>query len=585
MAVIFASTLEEWAHSTNNPFLRKMQFEMEPAGGGVSVLREPYGRPLLVLMTIVALLLLLACTNIATMLSARGATREPEMALRVSLGASRLRLLRQGLTESMLLAVAAGIPAIVLAKFGAAALVRIISSGRPIPGLPPDFMFPVAPDSAVLGFAGGVALATGLLFGLLPAVRVVNISPLAWLHPVSRASESRSRRLLGNGLVVAQVAMSVVLLSGAALFLRYLSSLENADLGFQRDHILLVSLDLANSGYDPPRLSSAVQQLLIRLEAIPGVRSASLCAASPISGAGANHAIAVEGYTPPKTQSRDVAENWVMENWVSPRYFETIGTPILSGRDFTLDDQGSARVAIVNRTMARHYFADSNPIGRHVRFDGEQESYEIIGVAGDAKYMEIREATYPTIYLDTFQQNWVDSQFAIRTKSRPEAVIPDVWRAVNDVVKTMSVSHFTTMEEQVDASIVPERLLATLSTMFGLLGALLAAIGLYGLLAFTVARRVKEIGLRIALGASHMDVVRMVVFEALGLIGAGLAFGALLAFWGKHFTANLIHDLPAQNAVPVVLGVLGILAVGVLAAYIPARRAARVDPMVALRCE
>ena len=577
IAVLYESTLDEQARVTNNPFLRKMKFEMEPAGAGLSRLREEWTKPLLVLMAVVGLLLLLACTNVASMALARGAAREPEMALRVSLGASRLRLVRQGLTESLLLSAAGGLLGIWLAYFGAEALVRIILEA-PRPGPPIEFHVPI--DSGVLLFTAGVTFVTGLLFGLVPALRAMKTAPAPTLRQASRTGETKSRRLFGKSLVAAQVALSVVLLSAAGLFVRYLANLESLDLGFQRDHILLVTLDPALSGYDSPRLSRAYQELLARLEGIPGVRSATISQATPISGAGANRGVTVEGYQAKPSEIRNV-----MENWVAPKYFQTIGTPLLAGRDFSFQDQGHPRVAIINQTMARYYFGNASPIGRHVIFDGDDQPYEIVGVVADAKYMEIREATWRTIYLSTFQESWVGSNFVLRTSIAPASVESDVRRTVRDLLKTVPITRVTTLADQVDASIVPERLIALLSGLFGALGAVLAAVGLYGLLAYTVARRIHEIGIRMVLGATRSDVIRMVLREALAMVLAGLLIGAPVAFWGTSLVVSLIQDLPVRTAVPIGFGVVAMIAIALIAAYVPARRAAKVDPMVALRYE
>jgi putative ABC transport system permease protein len=577
MAVLYESTLEEQARATNNPFIRKMKLEVEPAGAGLSRLREEWATPLLLLMAVAGLLLLIACTNLASMLLARGAAREHEMALRVSLGASPFRLARQVLTESLLLAAVGSLLGAFLAYFGAGGLVRIITSERR-PGPPVEFH--LRPDVHLLLFTAGVALLTALLFGLVPALRAMGIAPASSLRQAGSTGETRRRRLLGKVLVVTQVALSVVLLSAAGLFVRHLSQLENLDLGFQRDHVLLVTLDPARSGYDPEQLSRTYRELLGRLEAIPGVRSVAICADSPISGAGANRGVTVEGYQAKPGEIRNV-----MESWVGPKYFETLGTPILAGRDFAFEEPGRLRVAIVNRTMARYYFGDGDPIGRHVTFDGDDQPYEIVGVVGDAKFFEVREATWRMIYLNTFRQRWVASQFALRTSIDPGAVAPDVRRTVRDSLKTVPVGRITTLADQVDASIVPERLIATLSGWFGALGSLLAAIGLYGLLAYTVARRIHEIAIRMALGATRSDVTRMVLRDALGLLAAGLAIGAPIAFWSKRFAASLIRDLPVDSGMSIAFGALTLIVVALLAAYVPARRAARVDPLETLRHE
>jgi putative ABC transport system permease protein len=577
MAVLYESTLDEQARATNNPFIRKMKLEMEPAGAGLSKLREEWTKPLLLLMAVVGLLLLIACTNLASMLLARGATREHEMALRLSLGAGHFRLARQVLTESLLLSAVGSLLGVYMAYFGAGVLVRIITAERR-PG--PPLEFHVRTDWHVLLFTAAITLLTILLSGLVPALRAMRTAPASSLRQAGSASETRSRRLFGKSLVVAQVALSVVLLSAAGLFVRHLLNLRHLDLGFRPDHVLLVTLDPAGSGYDDEHVSLAYQELLGRLEAIPGVHSATICAPSPISGAGVNRGVTVEGYQAKPGEIRNV-----MEGWIAPKYFATLGTPLLMGRDFSFQDKGGPRVAIINQTMARYYFDNRDPIGKHVTFDDDGQPYEIVGVAGDAKYMEMREATYRTIYLNTFQESSVDSRFALRTSVDPEAVAPDVRRVVSELLKTVSVKSVTTLADQVNASIVPERLMATLSLWFGMLGALLAAIGLYGLLAYTVARRFSEIGIRMALGATRSDATWMVLRDALGMVCIGLAVGAPIAFWSETFAASLVPELQIRSAVPIVCGAVAMIAIALLATYVPARHAAKVDPMVALRYE
>jgi putative ABC transport system permease protein len=474
MAVLFRWTLEERTRASNDPLQRQLKFTVDPAGAGLATgLRDQFAKPLAALMAVVGLLLLIACTNLANMLLARGAARRCEMAVRVAMGAGRFRLMRQVLTESLLLSGLGGVLGIFLAYSGAGALVRIMLSGRPPIG--PRIDIQVRPDAHVLLFTGGVALITGLLFGLAPAWSAFASGLASSLRESGRASETRLGRLFGKSLVVAQVALSVGMLSAAGLFIGHLSNLEHIDLGFRRDHVLLATLDPARSGYSGEQLSHAYRELLDRLETIPGVRSATISAPTPLSGAGASRFASVEGH-PERPEDR----RYISLAWVAPKYFETFGTPLLAGRDFTFADRGRPRVAIVNQAMANYYFGGASPIGRYFTFDGESQPYEIVGVAGDAKYQEIREAVRRTIYLNTFQFPQPAQGFAIRTSVDPETVGPAVRRVVRELLKTVPVVRMTTLTEQVDASIVPERLIATLSGLFGALGSLLAAIGIYG---------------------------------------------------------------------------------------------------------
>jgi predicted permease len=577
MLVLDRGRVEEIAKASNNPQWRQAKLGVEPAGAGFRTLRNHYGKPLLALMAVVALLLLIACINIASLLLARGAARQRELAVRVSLGAGRLRLIRQALTESLLLSTIGSLFGIVLAYAGAGALVRIIMSGGRIRGLP-HLDFRVEPDLNVLLFTAGVAVLASVLFGIAPAWNALTTAPVSSLREAGAAGETRSRRLFGQTLVVAQVALSMVLLTAAGLFAAHLSNLRNVDVGFRRDSVLLVTLNPQGSGYNRDQLTRLYQDLLARLHAIPGVRSATLSGVTPIEGPGASRFVTVEGFTEKPEDRR-----YLSLNWVGPRYFETLGTPHVAGRDFSFDDEARPRVAIVNQAMARYYFGDRSPIGKHVTFLGEDKPYEIVGLVADAKYLNLHDAPPRTIYMSAFQEGRIFSQFSLRTSVAPMAVAGEVQRTMRDALKNIRIAKVTTMDEQVNASIVPERLIATLSGFFGGLGALLAAIGLYGLLAYTIARRTNEIGVRMALGATDRDIRVMVLKSALGLVLPGLVIGAPIALWSQRIVASLVENVTLAAAVPIAVAAAAMVAVALLAAYVPARRAARVQPVEALR--
>jgi predicted permease len=577
LALLYRQSVDE-ATLGRDPNWGKVQFKLESAAAGLSRdvlpwgrVRDLYSRPLQFLMAVVGLLLLIACSNVASMLLARGAGRQREMALRVSLGAGRARLARQVLTESLLLSLTGAACGVAVAYFGARALAGIMASGRT------RLALDVHLDVRVLLFLAGTSILTGLLFGLAPALRAMSTAPASSLRI---ARETRFGKLFGKALVVSQVMLAVVLLSSAGLFLRHLSDLRNGDLGFRRDRILLATLNPAHSGYQGARLSTAYRELLDRLAAIPGVLSVSASAATPISGGAASRFVTVEGYQP------QAAEMRAYVNWVGPRFFETYGTPLLAGREFNFQDAGASHVAIVNQSMARHYFGDTNPIGRRIALERDNQPFEIVGVVADAKYLDLHVAPPRTIYLPTFSEKGVNgNSFAIRAAGDPAALAVSVRRIASAVLQGIPVDGMVTLAAQMDASIVPERLTATLSTLFGALGSLLAAIGIYGLLAYTVARRTNEIGIRMALGATRREVTRMVLREAVGMAAAGLAIGIPLAFWTRTLAASLIAGLPATNTGAIVGGAAALTAIAVAAAYFPARRAARVDPIIALRYE
>jgi predicted permease len=580
MAVLFQTVVNA---PEAGPFVKEMKLRIEPAGDGVvTPVRQMLSTPLTVLMATVGLLLLLACANLAGLLLARGASRQHEMAVRVCLGAGRTRLLRQVLAESLLLSLLGCALGIFLAYFAAHALIRVFASGRFILGAPVHFEALTNPDAHVLLFTLAIALLTGLLCGAAPAVSASKTEPASALQQASHIGASKSRRLFGKGVVASQVALSLVLMSSAALFVEYLWHLRNRNLGFVRSELLLVTLDFGQSGYDAAQFSRLSQELVTRLDAIPGVSSATFSDMSPMLGPGASSFAFAEGHPEKQTQASI--------NYVAPDYFETYGTPFLAGRDFSVRDQAGSSVAIINEAAARDCFGNEDPIGRHITLShitmtkGEK-TFEVVGVVGNAKYNDLQQPAPPTIYPYLFQQSFIGSQLAVRTRIDPGVIASAVRQTEAAVLKAVPIVRIMTMTDQIDSSIVPQRLIAMLSASFGALAVLLAVIGLYGLLAYTVAGRTHEIGVRMALGAAGTDVMRLVLRDTLWMVCAGLVFGAPLALWGRRIAASIIPDLPVGSPLPFLVAAVTMIAVGLIAAYLPTRRAMRVDPVVALRHE
>jgi predicted permease len=573
MRVLYQARIDALAR--RDPQWRQAVIDVTPARTGLSTpLHYQFGGPLLLLMSMVGGVLLLACVNIGSLLLARGAARQQEMATRVSLGAGRFRIVRQVFTESLLLAAMGGVMGIVAARFGATLLMRIVMSGTRSPGPAPRLDIPL--DERVLMFTGGVTVLAALVFGLMPAIAAFVSAPAAALRQ-SGAAQPRSRRVFGSGLVIAQVAISLALLSVSQLSITHLRHLREGSLGFDRRDVLLMSIDTSRA-QDPQHLAALYRDIIPRLEAIPGVRTVAASATTPIAPGAASRFLQAEGFDEPAPDRQRVSLNWV-----SPNYFATYGTPLLAGRDFRNADMEHPRRVIVNQTLAGRYFARRDPIGLHVWLVNEREPYEIVGVVGDAKYQDIRLPAPPIVYL--FAPPRGSTTLSLRTDVSPMAIAGDARRIVTEVLGADSVRRVTTLAEQVDAAVVPERLMAILSGFFGTLGALLAAIGLYGLLAYTVARRTKEIGIRLALGATRGDVMRMMLRSGLALVAAGFVVGAPAAFWGTRFAATAIEDLSGAGVPPVATAAVPLLVIAALAAFMPACRATRVEPVIALRSE
>jgi predicted permease len=391
-------------------------------------------------------------------------------------------------------------------------------------------------------------------------------------------AQTKSRRVVGNGLVVAQIAISLALLSVAQLYIGHLGHLRDRSLGFDRDRVLLLSVNTARA-QNREQLAALYKDVVARLHAIPGVESVAASGVTPMSGAAGSAFVRVEGFDEPADDRRRVSLNTV-----SPNYFLTYGTPVLAGRDFRDSDMDQPRRIIVNQALARKYFTGRDPLGRHVWLENQRDPYEIVGVAGDAKYNDVRLPSPPIVYQFALMSRG-SSDLSVRTNGRRAGLADEARRLVDDVFGTNSVGRVTTLAEQVDASIVPERLLATLAGFFGAVGALLAAVGLFGLLAYTVARQTKEIGIRMALGATPGRVSRMVAASAGSVVSLGFLSGAPTAFWSTRFAARSLENLPVAGVVPIASAAAALIAVAFIAVYVPTRRATRVEPIIALRAE
>ena len=560
-----------------------------PAGNGFSYFRRQFSKPLAVLMIVVGMVLLIACANVANLLLARAAARQKEIAIRLAVGASRLRLVLQLVLETVIVSLAGGLAGLLFAWWG----VRVLVGLMPQRALPVDLN--LTPDFRLLGFAFAVSLLTGLACGLVPALQATRPNLVSSLKNELR-TVGRARFDLRRLLVVAQVAISLLLLIGAGLFVRSLRNLRTLDPGFTRESVLLVNVNPQASGYKGQRLRDYYERLLSRVAAYPEVRAASLAEITPLAGSRWNSDVSVEGY-----QRRPDEEPWVDFNEVSPRFFDTLGIPIILGRDFTVQDSPTTSpdtpdkkmgppppVAIINEAMAKKYFPHRSPIG--MRFsDGDtfkmEESYEIVGVVKDANYFGLRESVTSMVYLPDWRTGAGSRTLCVRSATPPDRLIPAIRREAAALDPAIPVVQTLTLEQQFDNNISQERMVTTLCGFFGALALLLAAIGLYGVMAHSVARRVREIGIRMALGAQPGEVLWLVLRETVVVVAAGTLIGLPAAFLLTRLVTSFLFGLTPQDPLTIAGSTAVLLAITALAGYIPARRAARVDPMIALRYE
>ncbi len=559
------------------------------AGGqGLTYLREAYEQPLRFMLIVVGLTLLVACANIANLLLARATARRQEIAVRLALGAGRLRLVRQLLTESMLLAVAGGALGCLLAWWAK----DLLLMWHPYGGNPLDADLRL--NWRVFGFTATVAVFTGALFGLAPALRATRVDLNSALKEDARGARG-SLSLLGKSLVVAQVAVSLVLLVGAGLFIRTLHNLRSVDLGFNADNLLLFRVEPRAKGYKDDKVTSLCQQIIERIEAVPGARSVTVSEFALLSGAASNGPGYAQGRDPLPRGANNVYRQTV--GW---DYFETMGITLLAGRPLNRqDDEHAPRVAVINQTMARRFFSDENPLGKRFGLGKIEDSgeFEIVGVVRDAKYARQRQNVPSTAYFPLQQHPLERTTFAVRTDGDPKLMIAAIREAVRQVDKDLPVFAVKTQAEQANQALAKERFFPKLTALFGLLALLLASIGLYGVMSYAVEQRTREIGIRMALGATPENILRRVIGQGMLLATIGVVIGAAAAFaLTRLITSNAAYELTrfiygflygVRSTDPTTFVVVALLLtlVALLACYLPARRATKVDPMVALRCE
>ena len=567
------------ADDRNAVHSKKIDVQVSDGGRGLSHVRAEFAQPLWLLMGMVGLVLVVACINVANLMLARSAARQKEMAVRLAIGAGAGRVIRQLLTESLLLATLGGALGLLLAQSGAAALVRMAEAGVGVRNR-------LDLDWRVLGFTASVCFLAALLFGLGPALRFVKVRVGAVLGSGARDSGSRMKLQTGRLLLGAQIAVGVFVLMGAGLLVRSLWKLEGTDLGYSRDKLLLVRVDLGASGYRGESLHHATEELLYRFAALPGVKGATASTNGLYSGSESEDTILLDG-APPTNGEKDSADDEI-----GPNYFSTIGVPMVMGREITQQDfSRRARVAVVNETFAKVYFGDRNPLGHTVGIqDSEHPNtppYEIIGVAKDVRDHDVRTPAKKRLYASLSAGGFDETgaiNFEIRTKN-PGTLLDTVRKTVLNLNAGMMVDDPETANALVGETLGSQVMAARLSALFGGLVLLLVSIGLYGTMAYNVATRTKEIGLRMALGIPRSSVLWMVAREAWLVLALGALLGVPMGMAGSRVFQSMLFEVGGSDPASIACAILLLVGVCLAAAIAPARRAMQVDPMVALRCE
>ncbi|MCW5558554.1 MAG: ABC transporter permease, partial [Verrucomicrobiae bacterium] len=545
---------------------------VQPGRGGLAFERDLYGRPLLLMLGAVGLVMLAACANLAGLSLARGVARQHELAVRAALGARRWTLIRQSLVESLVLAMLGGGLGVLLALWGRGAISRLLAGSTG--GLPHDLSL----DLRVLGFTAAAALLTALLSGLLPALWVGSANPVNGLKARNTLGVPRLRA--GRVLLVAQISLSLLLLAGAGLFLRTLANLRNIDTGFNTERLLVLQVNPGFAGYQDAQLAAFYTRVQSALAAIPGARNAALMVFPLLDNKSSSGGFSVPGQATSQSDSQQTYRLVVGET-----FFDTLGIPLLDGRTLSAADaETTPKVIVVNETFAERYFPNENPIGRTI--NTWRSDWRIVGVCRDTKYQNIKEAAPPTVYIP-FRQFPLryGASFAVRTALPPLDLAPAVRKAVAAIDPAVPVGRLATQEQLIAGTISQERLTATLCAAFAGFAVLLACVGLYGLMSFNVARRTSEIAVRMALGAQPHDVARSILRESFVLTGLGMGLGLPAVFLVTRLIQSQLYGVRPNDPVILATTAAMLALVTLLAAWLPARRAARVDPMVALRAE
>jgi predicted permease len=580
--VIFQQGLAAYYASIADEAARKQfgnqRLKLTAAATGASSVRSTFSEPLIVLLVAAGLVLLIACSNLGNLLLARTAARAREMSVRLALGANRGRLIRQLLTESLFLATAGGLAGLVtalLVRNGVLALVH-----------DPTIVLSSAMSLRALAFVFALTIAAGLVLGLLPAMRITNTQPVTGLREPGRGiAGSAAWQRIGKVVVIGQLALSLPLLVGAGLLVRTLVNLRHVDVGYSKDGLVTARIDATPAGYDAVRQTLAFDQLLAKIRALPGVRAATYSDNGLFGGSDNGDEIIVEGHTP--TGRADGGSRY---DAVAPRYFSTLGIPVLLGREFTEEDHAGARpVCVINETFAKRFFNGRNPIGMHVtqHYADERHTYEVVGVVRDSRQSRLRgeiehrfytPLTYPSAHITS-------PTFIVRSAADNTGLFERLRRTLREAEPNMPVLRVTTVNEAIDVRMVQDRLLAQLSIVFGIVAALLAAIGLYGVLSHGVTRRTNEIGIRKALGAQQRALIAMILRETGGLLLVGMIVGGGVSIAAIRLITSRLYGLSASDPATIAGAVAGLMVVAALATWLPAYRASRVDPLVALRQE